>query len=622
MADKTSIETKIRDENIGTLNSAKNEIDAQAEEERQKQRQEAETEINKVNGKAKQEVDSLYKDYDMAEKLGAVQKLLNERYIRRKMAEWGLSSSGTLNGNLKRAEHLSQKASTLNREVFNKGKLGVTDWKTGQIAKIEKVRDGNIGTIDKNAADLKKQADDDFNKWVNTETDRQYAYAVEQEQKLLRQKNERIKAVSASIADLKGKLSGYLTESAKWTCIQSHIEKYGVSNALINMLKSSGYGKDEALQKMTSFFNNKKVSDKYKIERFVDYYKIYGMPSEEYIKTLTSGHMPGHNVTMNQLKSALAAIDESDYAKNRAIATDSEYDQFIYSGKKGAELLGQYEVSWRQKDARKKEALLDKRAENVKIKAEDSGKSSYDQVIDELAEALKSQKGYTALSFWDKLESRVSTSDELETPKGEQTNKDWAINRIVDHVVNLGYRLNLDYKLFGFAGELIGLPVHALYKVATNLSSVDLLAQWVFGDGSDQKFGENSSLAKAFKKSDYMNAIIATCINEYKETGQTEFSGEPRITGFDEFDLWMGVRGFSYELVISERPYITGAPWQKQEKTEYVVDVKIYDTYNFNSNKDSDDGLGSILNNFAYNLHEKGIGQDYFWELNYQDIIR
>ena len=57
------------------------------------------------------------------------------------------------------------------------------------------------------------------------------------------------------------------------------------------------------------------------------------------------------------------------------------------------------------------DASLDKRAENVKIKAEDSGKSSYDQVIDELAEALKSQKGYTALSFWDKLSDRVSTTE-------------------------------------------------------------------------------------------------------------------------------------------------------------------------------------------------------------------
>ena len=749
MADRESIKTKVWDENVGTLNSSKNDIDAQAEKDRQKQRQEAEAGINKVNGIAKEQSDSLYKDYDRAETLSAVQKIINERYIKRKMAEWGLSSSGIKDGNLKRAEQLSLKASNENRQIYNKGKTEINTWKQGQIAEIEKVRDGNIGVIDKNAADLKKQADDDFNKWVDAETNRQYSYAVEQEQKLLRQKNERIHAVSASIADLKGKLGGYLTEWAKWTCIQSHIEKYGVSDALINMLGGSGYGKDEALQKMTSFFNNKKVSDKYKIQRFVDYYKIYGMPSEEYIKTLTSGHMPGHNVTMSELKSALASIDETAYAKNRAIATNSEYDPFIYSGKKGAELLGQYEGYWSKsytskKEAEKlwkyattpqlpksatgrtppyissptkketnglsfnpiavtgapyskesgvklvspeaydvimqererqnklyegaksydeyleehdleeykvtdkwsvqdreklytlfekspKEALsfaktvnaeLDKSAENVKLKAEESEKSSYEQAIDELAELLRERKDNKALSFWDKLESRVSTSDELETPKGEQTNKDWAVNRIVDHVANLGYRLNLDYKLFGFAGELIGLPIHALYKVATNLSSVDLLAQWVFGDGSDQKFGENSSLAKAFKKSDYMNAIIATCINEYKETGQTEFSGEPRITGFDEFDLWMGVRGFSYELVISERPYITGASWQEQEKTEYVVDVKIYDTYNFNSNKDSGDGVGSILNNFAYNLHEKGIGQDYFWELNYQDVIR
>ena len=45
------------------------------------------------------------------------------------------------------------------------------------------------------------------------------------------------------------------------------------------------------------------------------------------------------------------------------------------------------------------------------MKAEDDGKSSYDQVIDELADLLKERKDSKALSFWDKLESRVSTSD-------------------------------------------------------------------------------------------------------------------------------------------------------------------------------------------------------------------
>ena len=57
------------------------------------------------------------------------------------------------------------------------------------------------------------------------------------------------------------------------------------------------------------------------------------------------------------------------------------------------------------------DASLDKNAENVKMKAEDDGKSSYDQVIDELAELLRERKDNKALSFWDKLESRVSTAN-------------------------------------------------------------------------------------------------------------------------------------------------------------------------------------------------------------------
>ena len=299
MADRESIKTKVWDENVGVLNSAKNEIDAQAEQERLKQRQEAETEINKVNGKAKQEVDSLYKDYDMAEKLGAVQKLLNERYIRRKMAEWGLSSSGTLNGNLKRAEHLSQKASTLNREVFNKGKLGVTDWKTGQIAKIEKVRDGNIGVIDKNAADLKKQADDDFNKWVNTETDRQYAYAVEEENKQLRKAQNDWNELIGNLNNSK------IGVEEKITNISEYVLDYGLTKNVIDIAKSSGFffadgrvwsetdfsfskghNKKEAIGALARIFHSNKYDNDYKKAAFALFFDIYGMPSNEIINGL------------------------------------------------------------------------------------------------------------------------------------------------------------------------------------------------------------------------------------------------------------------------------------------------------------------------------------------------
>ena len=201
----------------------------------------------------------------------------------------------------------------------------------------------------------------------------------------------------------------------------------------------------------------------------------------------------------------------------------------------------------------------------------------------------------------------------LSAEHGEINQNNWTVNKIIDGLVNLGYILD-PYKRLTL--------ISVLYEIATNLSAVDLLAQWIFGDGSNQFWGEDSSLAKAFKNSDYMNSIIEDHINEYKATGKIEFHGERRITGFDEFDLWMGVRGFNYDVTISETTYTQGILWWKQEKTEYVVDVTVSDTYNFNKNTDSGDGLGSVLNNFAFDLHEKGIGRDYFWELNYQVVIR
>ena len=148
-------------------------------------------------------------------------------------------------------------------------------------------------------------------------------------------------------------------------------------------------------------------------------------------------------------------------------------------------------------------------------------------------------------------------------------------------------------------------------------TAVELLFLWLYGDGSDQYFGNNSSLADDFRASPKMNAIIDDAIEIYKRTGQTFFYDTATITGFQEFDLWMGVRGFTYEISIEEETYSTGFWIWKKTYTQYNIEVVIQDIYNFNSGTDSGDGLGSILNNFAYDMHEKGYGKDYAWKLSY-----
>ena len=59
------------------------------------------------------------------------------------------------------------------------------------------------------------------------------------------------------------------------------------------------------------------------------------------------------------------------------------------------------------------------------MKAEDNGKSSYEQVVDELAELLRERKDNKALSFWDKLSDRVSTTESSYKPsENPVSNKD------------------------------------------------------------------------------------------------------------------------------------------------------------------------------------------------------
>ena len=147
--------------------------------------------------------------------------------------------------------------------------------------------------------------------------------------------------------------------------------------------------------------------------------------------------------------------------------------------------------------------------------------------------------------------------------------------------------------------------------------AVELLRIWLTGDGSYQKFGETSSVSNAFKRSDYMNAILESCVEEYKNSGKSSFRDDAYISGYSEFDLWMAVRSFKYEITVRSETIVYENPFFRVEYVVYYCDVRIMDTYNFNSNTDSGDGLGSRLNNFAYDMHQKGIGTDYAWEANY-----
>ena len=114
-----------------------------------------------------------------------------------------------------------------------------------------------------------------------------------------------------------------------------------------------------------------------------------------------------------------------------------------------------------------------------------------------------------------------------------------------------------------------------------------------------------------------MNSILDNHIKEFKSTGQCYFTGDGYISSYSEFNLWMGVRSYHYEVSISPEVKTCKYLIFEQKYEVYNCNVRITDTYNFNSNADAGDGLGSILNNFAFDLNRRGIGHDYKWEASY-----
>ena len=147
--------------------------------------------------------------------------------------------------------------------------------------------------------------------------------------------------------------------------------------------------------------------------------------------------------------------------------------------------------------------------------------------------------------------------------------------------------------------------------------AVTLLMYWIFGNGDTLSFDDSSFAADVFRNSPGMNAICNEALEKFKQTGQSHYASSASITGFKDFDVWMAARKFVYTIDITEKKYSTGLLWWKKTETEYILTIKINDTYNFDSATDKGDGIGSWLNNEAYKLHQRGYGKNYEWNLTY-----
>ena len=142
-----------------------------------------------------------------------------------------------------------------------------------------------------------------------------------------------------------------------------------------------------------------------------------------------------------------------------------------------------------------------------------------------------------------------------------------------------------------------------------------LLTHWIKGKGKKLTLDKKSFVSKKIKKSSIMKTIIKEEIAKYKE-GKSYGTGRVCFNS-DETDLWLGVRKASYKMTIETETKTRGFWIFKKTQTRYVANVTVSDTYNFNIGNEEGDGIGSILNNWAYWADENGIGVDYKWEAEF-----
>jgi len=142
-----------------------------------------------------------------------------------------------------------------------------------------------------------------------------------------------------------------------------------------------------------------------------------------------------------------------------------------------------------------------------------------------------------------------------------------------------------------------------------------LLFHWLVADGSDLIMDKYSHASRALKKSKTMKKKIEKEIEKY-EAGEDYGTGYVTF-GSNETDLWLAARNASYEMSITKEIRYVNFLFFESLKTRYVIEVTVFDTYDFNKGDETGDGLGSKLNNIGYKAQEADWGTAFYWEANY-----
>ncbi len=134
-----------------------------------------------------------------------------------------------------------------------------------------------------------------------------------------------------------------------------------------------------------------------------------------------------------------------------------------------------------------------------------------------------------------------------------------------------------------------------------------MLQHWIRGGGQKLTFKESDPISVAMKNSPKIKALAEDAVKSYKNGLTTkhtwvEFTRE-------EPDLWLSVRKAYVDIATTEQD---GA---------YHLKIRVYDKYNFEKN-DSNDGLGSTLNNLGYMAEQMGLGTPFEWEVEITFIMQ
>ena len=164
----------------------------------------------------------------------------------------------------------------------------------------------------------------------------------------------------------------------------------------------------------------------------------------------------------------------------------------------------------------------------------------------------------------------------------------------------------------------VAVTVLVAAAVAAFQNSIKMLAQGFTGNGEKQKYNSNSTVANRLKKSTTMNNEIESQVNKIRQTGQNNVKyykqGSTKLydkKSISDLDLAYSAGKVNYIMIIERDTKTIGS----REYSRYITKVIVWDKYDFAHW--SGDSLSTRINNWGYDMQEKGYLTPYRWDCQY-----